>query len=63
METGIILEGFEELDKCDIRVSELVADGNLSVYYNLISKLSYGNIIKKIECINHIMKNYKKHLL
>ncbi len=51
------------MDKSDIRVSELVADGDSSVYYNLISKLPYGNIIKKIECVNHIMKNYKKHLL
>jgi len=38
MEAAIILEGCKELDeKNNIRINELIADGDSSVYYNLVS--------------------------
>ena len=63
MESALILEGCLELEnEHDIRVDQIIADGCSDVYINLVINLSYGENIIKVECINHIMKNYIKFL-
>lgn len=63
MESALILEGCQQLDnENDIRIKELIADGCTNVLRTLIKGLEYGENIIKIECTNHIMKNYKKFL-
>lgn len=46
MEAAIILDGLKILDsESDIRIYKIIADGDSSVYYNLINNLDYGDKI------------------
>ncbi|KAJ8911221.1 hypothetical protein NQ315_014933 [Exocentrus adspersus] len=38
------------------------ADGDSSVFAKIKTNVSYGNIVKKVECTNNAIKNYGKHL-
>lgn len=63
MESEIIVEGFQksqELHK--LRYLSFIGDGDSSVFAKLKEKVSYGNMIKKIECKNHVIKNYTSAL-
>lgn len=63
MESEIIVKGFqlsEELHR--LRYLHFIGDGDSSVFANLKEKVSYGNQIKKIECKNHVIKNYTSAL-
>lgn len=63
METDIIVEGFRMAEKLyNLRYKYFIADGDSSVYANLVEKVSYGTCIRKIECVNHAIKNYGKYL-
>ncbi|CAH1110927.1 unnamed protein product [Psylliodes chrysocephalus] len=45
-----------------LKYRKLVADGDSSLYANIMMKVSYGMEVEKIECKNHAVKNYGKAL-
>lgn len=64
MEAQGILKGFQESEQTyGVRFKTLVADGDSSVYNKLLENKIYGNrTITKIECRNHLYRNYRKKL-
>ncbi|XP_049872736.1 uncharacterized protein LOC126371469 isoform X2 [Pectinophora gossypiella] len=59
MEADILVEGFERSQEMHgVKYLIFIGDGDSSVYAQLREKVSYGTQIKKIECKNHVIKNY-----
>ena len=59
----IILEGFRQSDtQHGLWYTELITDGDSSVYPTLVQKVPYGNLIKKVECANHAVKCFHRTL-
>lgn len=61
MEAAIIVEGFQKsVEMYGIKYIKLVGDGDSSVHRKLVECMPYGpsTIIEKIECKNHILRNY-----
>lgn len=61
MEAEIILEGFRcSLDMHGVMYKKIIGDGDSSVYNKIKNSKPYGpNVyIEKIECRNHILRNY-----
>ncbi|KAK5639603.1 hypothetical protein RI129_012095 [Pyrocoelia pectoralis] len=61
MEAAIIVEGFKNsVNMYGIKYIKLVGDGDSSVYRKLREVMPYGPgiMIQKIECKNHILRNY-----
>lgn len=61
MESGVILEGFQ----CSVRMHNLkylrlIGDGDSSVYKKIQDSKPYGpdSFVEKIECRNHILRNF-----
>ena len=63
MEADIILDGFRNCEEQHgVRYIEFIGDGDSSVYPTLISSISWGYAIKKLECANHAVKCYRSAL-
>ncbi|KAJ8912576.1 hypothetical protein NQ315_005739, partial [Exocentrus adspersus] len=63
MEADMAVQGFNMSEEMHgIRYCKFVADGDSSVFAKIKTNVSYGNIVKKVECTNHAIKNYGKHL-
>lgn len=64
MESDIVLEGFKcSKEMHGIKYSHLVGDGDSSVFKKLQIDNPYGNYtIQKVECSNHLLRNYCKNL-
>ena len=65
MESDAIVEGFRRsVDMHGIKYTKLIGDGDSSVHRKLIEALPYGSsqLIEKIECRNHILRNYSCRL-
>uniref|UniRef100_A0A2S2QTQ8 Mutator-like transposase domain-containing protein n=1 Tax=Sipha flava TaxID=143950 RepID=A0A2S2QTQ8_9HEMI len=65
LEPDIILEGFKEsVSMHNLIYSRLIGDGDSSVIKILNMAKSYGPtlLVKKIECKNHILRNYINRL-
>lgn len=64
MESDIIVEGFKNSMKMHgLRYMYLVGDGDSSVYKRLLELRPYGNqLVKKIECRNHLLRNFSKKI-
>lgn len=63
MERDIILEGFRESENAyGLRYTTMIGDGDSSVHLAVLTGVSYGHIVKKIECANHVVKCYTKRL-
>lgn len=64
METDIIVEGFKKsISMYVLKYLKLVGDGDSSVYKKLLRSKPYGNtIIEKIECKNHLLRNFSSRL-
>lgn len=60
MESNIIVEGFKaSLKMHGIIFKNLVADGDSSVHKKILEARPYGNtVVEKIECRNHLLRNY-----
>lgn len=61
METDVILEGFKKsIEMHGLIYGKLIGDGDSNVYTKLLSCAPYGPLfhIQKIECKNHILRNY-----
>lgn len=60
-ETDIILEGFKQsIEMHKLKYVRLVGDGDSSVYKKISVEKPYGSrvAVKKIECTNHLLRNY-----
>lgn len=64
MESDIIVEGFRKSTNMHgIKYLKLVGDGDSSVYKKLLESRPYGTtLVKKIECRNHLLRNFCKRL-
>lgn len=63
MESTILVEGFQQsVEMHGMRYLFFIGDGDSSVYSKLREKVSYGHMIKKTECKNHVIKNYTSAL-
>jgi hypothetical protein len=60
MESNLIVEGFKlSMQLHGLRYKFLIADGDSSVHKKLLECRPYGNItVEKIECKNHLLRNY-----
>lgn len=61
MESEGLVDGFRKsLSMHNLIYKQMIADGDSSVHRKLIESLPYGsnNLIEKVECINHVLRNY-----
>lgn len=66
MEADIIMEGFcQSISMHNIIYDKLIGDGDSSVTKKLFLAKPYGRDfdIKKIECMNHILRNYLNRIV
>lgn len=45
-----------------LKYTKMIADGDSSVFSKIKKEVSYGHEVEKLECINHVIKNYGKAL-
>ncbi|KAK5644983.1 hypothetical protein RI129_006283 [Pyrocoelia pectoralis] len=63
MEADMAVEGFNLSEEMHgVRYRQFIGDGDSSVFAKLRQNVKYGQTINKIECSNHALKNYGKHL-
>jgi len=65
MEADIIVDGFRQSIKMyNLIYNQIIGDGDSSVIKKIQVAKPYGNeiIVKKIECTNHILRNYSVRL-
>ncbi|XP_049822122.1 uncharacterized protein LOC126265272 [Aethina tumida] len=63
MEQDIIVEGFNNsIEMHGLKYLKFIADGDSSVFKNIKEKVPYGHEVVKIECMNHVLKNFSKNL-
>ncbi|KAL4085345.1 hypothetical protein QTP88_027204 [Uroleucon formosanum] len=64
MEAAIIIEGFKQSESMyGIRYHKLIADGDSSVYKQILDARPYKNLtVEKVECRNHLLRNFCKKL-
>ena len=64
MEADIIVEGFRQAEKQHgLRYMKLVGDGDSSVLSSIQQGVPiWGRYVRKIECVNHVLKNYRSRL-
>jgi len=66
MEADIIVEGFRQsIPMHNIIYNKLIGDGDSSVTKKLFLAKPYGRdiFVKKIECMNHILRNYLNRIV
>lgn len=65
MESQSLVEGFKNSEAMyGIRYSTLIADGDSSTYKRILESRPYHNLtVEKIECRNHLLRNYCNKLL
>lgn len=63
MEGDIIVEGFKHsITMHGIKYTKVVGDGDSSVYKKLLEAKPYDTVIEKIECRNHLYRNFASRL-
>uniref|UniRef100_A0A6P7H249 Uncharacterized protein LOC114345145 n=1 Tax=Diabrotica virgifera virgifera TaxID=50390 RepID=A0A6P7H249_DIAVI len=63
MEQDIIIEGFKSsIEMHNLTYRKFIADGDSSVFTKIKEKVTYGLEVQKVECMNHVLKNYGKNL-
>ncbi|XP_063235828.1 uncharacterized protein LOC134541192 [Bacillus rossius redtenbacheri] len=65
MEANIILEGFQQSEaEHNVKYARMIGDGDSSVYKKILEARPYKNItVEKIECRNHLLRNYRRKLM
>lgn len=60
MEQAAVVEGFKKSEKDrNLVYSKLIADGDASTYKNILDARPYTTVtVQKIECVNHLLRNY-----
>lgn len=63
MEADIIVQGFQSsVEHHNLKYTKIIADGDSSVFAKIQTDVEYGRDVLKIECTNHVLKNYGKAL-
>ena len=63
METDIIVQSFQLAEQMHgVRYLWFIGDGDSSVYHAVVSNVSYGHYVQKVECANHVVKCYQNRL-
>ncbi|KAF4528815.1 hypothetical protein B566_EDAN017281 [Ephemera danica] len=64
MESAIIAEGFcNSMDMYGLKYGRLIGDGDCSVHKKILELNPYCNIqVEKLECTNHLLRNYCQKL-
>ena len=64
MESDILVEGFRQAEQTHgVRYMHLVGDGDSSVLNSVHQMVPvWGRYVRKIECVNHALKNYRAKL-
>ncbi|XP_052562537.1 uncharacterized protein LOC128092545 [Culex pipiens pallens] len=61
MEAALIVEAFNSIfAKYKLKFTQVVGDGDSSVFNMIKEKVTYSTQIEKIQCTNHTKKNFKK---
>lgn len=65
METALLVEAFNiSEEQYGVRYSTLIADGDSSVYNQILNSRPYKTIkVRKLECNNHLFRNLYKRLI
>lgn len=64
MEADMVVEGFSVSEAMHgVRYGKFIADGDSSTFVKIKENVPYGHLVRKVECTNHALKNYGKHLL
>lgn len=66
METEIIVEGFKYCEGYNARFHKVISDGDSSAFKEISEAAIYQNpelVIEKIECVNHLFKNFHKKFI
>lgn len=65
MEASIIVEGFQQSEaEHNVKYYRMIGDGDSSVYKKILEARPYKNItVEKVECRNHLLRNYRKKLI
>lgn len=65
MEKAVIVEGFRNsVETHNLVYAKLIADGDSSTFKNILESRPYPNVtVEKIECSNHLMRNYNGKIL
>lgn len=60
MEADAVVEGFlQSVDMYHVKYHKLIADGDSNVYIKILESRPYDNLtVQKIECRNHLLRNY-----
>ncbi|XP_063393385.1 uncharacterized protein LOC134678669 isoform X2 [Cydia fagiglandana] len=59
MEADIVIEGFKKSEEMHgLQYKSFIGDGDSSVYAHIKKNIPYGHKVTKIECKNHLVKNY-----
>lgn len=64
MEADVIVEGFKQAESTHgVRYMRMIGDGDSSVLNQVHMRVTeWGSYVKKIECVNHVLKNYRSKL-
>lgn len=64
MEADIVVEGFRHAETMHgVRYMFLIGDGDSSVLTSIQQSVpEWGRYVRKIECVNHVVKNYRSKL-
>lgn len=64
MEADILVQGFKSsVEMYGVKYGTLIADGDCSVYNSILNARPYSNLtVNKIECRNHVLRNYLNKL-
>lgn len=59
MEAAILVEGFKRSEEMyGIRYSHFIGDGDSNVYKRILETFPYRKPVQKIECKNHLLRNF-----
>jgi len=64
VEAAVVVNGFKESERMyGIKYHKLIADGDSSVYKNILEARPYKNrTLEKIECKNYLLRNFCKKM-
>ncbi|XP_050309467.1 uncharacterized protein LOC126745672 isoform X4 [Anthonomus grandis grandis] len=64
MEADIVLEGFKRsMELYNLKFTKMIGDGDSSVHRKLLQSKPYGNmLVQKVECRNHLLRNFAKKI-
>lgn len=63
METEILVEGFQACERLGARFNKIISDGDSSAFKEIRERCIYQDpelVVVKLECINHLFKNFRK---